>query len=174
MLPKIPFNLEKIKKEDTDREILRAGIAAEMDAINFYEQMAVLTENKDIKEILLEIVKGKKMHVGRFHALLVRKDKDQEKGLEEGKRWGDEISSAHKAVVKPPEEQKAIRPIPQTSEAEKPKAAPHSEAKDMVKSAADLGTEEINTCSVCGYKAKGEIPNRCPMCGAQRERFRGF
>ncbi len=40
MLSKIPFNLEKIGKEDLDKEILRAGIIAELDAINLYEQMA--------------------------------------------------------------------------------------------------------------------------------------
>jgi len=34
MLSKIPLNLEKIKKEDLDKEILRAGIIAELDAIN--------------------------------------------------------------------------------------------------------------------------------------------
>jgi rubrerythrin len=36
MLSEIPINLEKIKKEDLDKEILRAGIIAELDAINLY------------------------------------------------------------------------------------------------------------------------------------------
>lgn len=40
MLSQIPLNLEKIKQKDIDREILRAGIIAELDAINLYEQMA--------------------------------------------------------------------------------------------------------------------------------------
>jgi hypothetical protein len=46
MLSKIPIRLEKIKKEDLDKEILRAGIMAELDAINLYEQMAAMTENE--------------------------------------------------------------------------------------------------------------------------------
>ena len=33
MLSKIPINLDKIKKEDLDNEILRVGIIAELDAI---------------------------------------------------------------------------------------------------------------------------------------------
>jgi rubrerythrin len=37
MLSEIPINLEKIQKEDIDKEILRAGIIAELDAINLYE-----------------------------------------------------------------------------------------------------------------------------------------
>jgi len=34
MLSKIPIDLERIKKEDLDKEILRYAIIAELDAIN--------------------------------------------------------------------------------------------------------------------------------------------
>jgi hypothetical protein len=37
MLSKIPIKLEDIDKSDIDKEILRAGIIAEYDAINLYE-----------------------------------------------------------------------------------------------------------------------------------------
>ena len=63
MLSKIPINLDKIKKEDIDREILKAGIIAELDAINLYEQMAALTVNENIRKILLDIAKEEKTHV---------------------------------------------------------------------------------------------------------------
>ena len=36
LLSKIPINLERIKKENLDKEILRVGIIAELDAINLY------------------------------------------------------------------------------------------------------------------------------------------
>ena len=39
MLSKIPLNLGKIAKRNLDKEILRAGIIVELDAINLYEQM---------------------------------------------------------------------------------------------------------------------------------------
>ena len=64
MLSKIPINLEKIDKKDLDAEILRAGIIAELDAINLYEQMAAMAEDKNIKAILLDIAKEEKTHVG--------------------------------------------------------------------------------------------------------------
>ena len=51
MLSKIPVDLEKIARGTLDKEILRAGIIAELDAINLYEQMAALTENKKHKKI---------------------------------------------------------------------------------------------------------------------------
>jgi rubrerythrin len=93
LLSKIPINLEKVNKENLDKEILRAGIIAELDAINLYEQMAAMTENADIKRILLDIAKEEKTHVGEFQALLLINDKEQEKELEKGKKEVKELSS---------------------------------------------------------------------------------
>ena len=72
MLSNIPINLGEINKEDLDKEILRAGIIAELDAINLYKQMAALTKNEHITEILLDIAKEEKTHVGEFQALLLK------------------------------------------------------------------------------------------------------
>jgi len=93
LLSKIPINLEKISKGDLDNEILRAAIIAELDAVNLYEQMAALTENKHIKTILLDIAKEEKTHVGEFQALLLKNDKRQEKELDEGKKEVEELTS---------------------------------------------------------------------------------
>ena len=92
MLSTIPINLGSVKKEDMDKEILRAGIIAELDAINLYEQMAALTRNKNIKKILLDIAKEEKTHVGEFQALLVKEDKEQEEELKEGKKEVEELT----------------------------------------------------------------------------------
>jgi rubrerythrin len=92
LLSRIPINLERISKENLDKEILRAGIIAELDAINLYEQMAAMTENENIKRILLDIAKEEKTHFGEFQALLLMSDKEQEKELEEGKKEVDELS----------------------------------------------------------------------------------
>ncbi len=86
MLSQIPINLLKVKKEEIDKEILRTGIIAELDAVNLYEQMAAMTENESIKKILLDITKEEKTHVGEFHELLLKEDKEQFMELEEGKR----------------------------------------------------------------------------------------
>ena len=60
MLSKIPLDLGKIPAGDLDREILRAGIIAELDAVNLYEQMAALTANKNIRTALLDIAREEK------------------------------------------------------------------------------------------------------------------
>lgn len=44
MFAKEPIDLDKIDEEISDRNILRFALAAELDAINFYEQMAQYTE----------------------------------------------------------------------------------------------------------------------------------
>jgi rubrerythrin len=92
MLSKIPINLEKIRREDLDKEILRVGILAELDAVNLYEQMAATTEDENIKKILLDIAKEEKTHAGEFQALLLKLDGEQKEELEKGKKEVDELT----------------------------------------------------------------------------------
>ena len=93
MLSTIPIVLDKIRKEDLDKEILRVGIMAELDAINLYEQMAYMTKNENIRTILLDIAKEEKTHVGEFHELLLREDQEQKIELEEGRKEIEELAS---------------------------------------------------------------------------------
>lgn len=86
MLSKLPIDLEKVSKKNIDTEILRAGIIAELDAINLYEQMAAMAQDKNIKAMLLDIAKEEKTHVGEFQTLLLNRDKEQVKELEKGKK----------------------------------------------------------------------------------------
>lgn len=86
MLSQIPIDLGKVKKEDLDAEILRVGMIAELDAVNLYEQMAAMAQDGNIKKILLDIAKEEKTHVGEFQALLLNRDKEQVKELEEGRK----------------------------------------------------------------------------------------
>lgn len=88
----LPINLEKVKKEDVDKEIMRVGMIAELDAINLYEQLAAMTQNENLKKILLNIAKEEKTHVGEFQALLLKADKEQEKELAEGKEEVEELT----------------------------------------------------------------------------------
>lgn len=91
MLSQLPIDLSKVKKEDIDREILRAGMIAELDAINFYEQMAALTENENIRKVLLDIAKEEKTHMGEFQTLLLMVDEEQKEELKEGEEEVEEL-----------------------------------------------------------------------------------
>ena len=91
MLSQIPIDLKKVNKKDIDTEILRVGMIAELDAVSLYEQMAAMTEDKNIKAILLDIAKEEKTHVGEFQTLLSKEDKEQEKELKEGQEEVEEL-----------------------------------------------------------------------------------
>jgi len=95
LLSKIPIDLHRLSDKEIDREILRAAIIAELDAVNLYEQMAGLTQNEDIKGVLLDVAKEEKTHVGEFQALLLKFDPQQGKELEEGAKEVEEELSKH-------------------------------------------------------------------------------
>ena len=86
MLSSFPIDLSKVKKENIDKEILRLGMIAELDAINLYEQLAAYTSSTDIKKVILDIAREEKTHMGEFQTLLLMLDKQQVKELEEGKK----------------------------------------------------------------------------------------
>jgi len=98
MLSKIPIDLQKTKRDDLDKEILRFAIIAELDAINLYEQMADMTRNRNIRKVLLDIAREEKTHVGEFQALLLSEDKEQVQELEEGKKEVRELLSQRKTA----------------------------------------------------------------------------
>ena len=92
MLSTIPIKIDEMSKENIDKEILRAGIIAEYDATNLYEQMAALAENENVKATLLDIAKEEKTHVGEFQAILMRLDDELERELEKGKLEANELN----------------------------------------------------------------------------------
>ena len=91
MLSKIPGKIEKVEKKLLDCEILRVAMIAELDAINLYEQLAAVTENENIRKVLLDVAKEEKTHVGEFQALLLKEDEEQTEELEKGKKEVEEI-----------------------------------------------------------------------------------
>jgi len=86
MLSQFPIDLSKVNPTDKDKEILRIGMIAELDAVSLYEQLAASTDNEDIKKVMLDIAKEEKTHVGEFETLLLKLDKEQEQENEEGRK----------------------------------------------------------------------------------------
>ncbi|MBW2980522.1 rubrerythrin [Candidatus Woesearchaeota archaeon] len=84
MMSQIPIDLKKVDKKLKDKEILRVGIIAELDAVNLYEQLAAEAQDKNIKFMLLDIAKEEKTHVGEFQRMLLNRDKQQVEELKKG------------------------------------------------------------------------------------------
>jgi rubrerythrin len=76
LLSEVITDIEKTRPEDIDKEILRAAMIAELDAVNIYEQMANMTENEKIRRILLDIAREEKIHVAMFETVLLQTDKE--------------------------------------------------------------------------------------------------
>jgi rubrerythrin len=86
----------------------------------------------------------------------------------------EEMYPAYHAVAQLQGEKGAEQSARFALEAEKIHAAMYTEAKQRVEADGDIRIGTVNICSVCGYTVEGEAPERCPVCGAPRERFRGF
>lgn len=91
MISKVPIDIKKIKGKSLEREVLRIAIAAEFDAISLYEQLAAIVDSKDIKDVLLDVAKEEKTHVGEFSTLLLKYDDEQSEELKKGRKEVEEI-----------------------------------------------------------------------------------
>jgi len=92
MLSKEPIDLDKVDEKDIDKEILRLGVIAELDAINLYEQLAAKAKNENVKKVLLEVAKEEKEHVGEFQSMLFDIDPEQVEEYEKGKKEVEELT----------------------------------------------------------------------------------
>jgi rubrerythrin len=48
----------------------------------------------------------------------------------------------------------------------------YKDALSKVSSGGDAEAKEYYVCQVCGYTAPGEAPDKCPVCGAPKEKFK--
>lgn len=67
-----------------DMQILRLSIIAEYDATNLYEKFAELTDDPNIKKVMLHVANEEKAHIGEFEFLLEHLDLEHEENENEG------------------------------------------------------------------------------------------
>ncbi len=84
MLGLNPASLGKKFNKEKTLQAIRWAIIAELDAINFYEQLAEMIDDEKIKKVFLEVAREEKVHVGEFLALLLRYDEEMKRSIEEG------------------------------------------------------------------------------------------
>jgi len=85
-----------------------------------------------------------------------------------------EMYPAFNAVAELQEEKGAMRSIRYALEAEKIHEAMYGEAKQMVAVDSDIKSAPVFICPICGHTVIGEAPDKCPICGAKKEKFRQF
>jgi rubrerythrin len=91
MLSQLPVDFKDATPEQKDLQILRAGMIAELDAVNFYEQMAQQTKNEKVKKVLLDVAYEEKVHAEEFEQVLEELDPEYEKADDQAEKEGEEM-----------------------------------------------------------------------------------
>lgn len=86
----------------------------------------------------------------------------------------EEMYPAYKAVAELQAERGALQSFYYALEAEKIHAAMYQKARQAVLAGKDVELKDVFICSVCGYTVEGTAPDRCPICGAVKDKFRKF
>jgi len=86
----------------------------------------------------------------------------------------EQMYPAYKAVAEAQGEKKALRYMDWALEAEKVHAKLYAEAKQAVEGGKDVAAQDIWVCAACGFTMEGQPPDKCPVCGASKEKFRRF
>lgn len=73
----------KLSPRELSRAV-RQALAAEEEAVHFYEAVADATTDKKAKVVLQEVADEEKVHVGEFQALLELLAPDEKKFMDEG------------------------------------------------------------------------------------------
>lgn len=86
----------------------------------------------------------------------------------------EQMYPAFYLVAKDQQEKDALRSFHYALEAEKTHASLYSEAKKAVEAGNDYDLEYVSVCSVCGHTVKDGTPDKCPICGAPKAKFKEF
>ena len=86
----------------------------------------------------------------------------------------EEMYPAYNKVAELQGESGAVRSTHYALEAEKIHAEMYKAAKAKADAGQDVTIGKVYICPVCGYTVEGDAPDKCPVCGAPREKFGGF
>lgn len=86
----------------------------------------------------------------------------------------EEMYPAFISVAELQKEEGAKRAFHFAIEAEKIHAQLYRQAKEAAEKGEDVKLDKIYICPVCGHTVVGTPPERCPICGAPREKYREF
>ena len=88
-----------------------------------------------------------------------------------------EVTEMYPAYIKVAEDQgekTAVMWFNYAIAAEKVHAGLYKRAKESADKGKDLDYFPVQVCGVCGFTVEGEAPDKCPVCGAPKEKFIKF
>ena len=166
-----------IKGSKTE-ENLKAAFAGESMARNKYTYFASKARKdgyEQIAAIFEETAENEREHAKLWYKLLnggIDTTADNLKSAVEGENY--EWTDMYPGFLKDAEAEQdkiAVSTFKKALDAEKI----HEQLYREMKATLDKGEVfDYYLCPVCGYIEKGSAPERCPICGAPRERFEKF
>ena len=86
----------------------------------------------------------------------------------------EEMYPAFQSTAQLQGEKGALRSETYALEAEKIHAGLYQRARAAVEAGKDMEAGTVYICPVCGHTVIGAAPERCPVCGTPKDRFRAF
>lgn len=161
-------------------EFLKAAFSGESQAHMKYLIFAEKAEEEGLKNIarLFRAIAYAEYVHARNHLKelgMVGVTKDNLQAAIEGETYEvQEMYPVYNNTAKMQGEKGAERSTKYALEAEKIHAALYSKAKQTVIEGKDIEIRKIYICPKCGYTVEGQPPERCPVCGLPREKFKEF
>lgn len=159
---------------------LKAAFAGESQAHMKYQLFADIAEQNgypNVARLFRAISYAEKVHAAN-HAKELGFLGDPKENLQEaidGETYEvTEMYPAFMDVAEMQGEKGAVRSTHYALEAEKIHAAMYETAKQAVSAGSDVKLKTVYVCPICGYTHEGEPPEKCPVCGAPREKFKKF
>jgi len=85
-----------------------------------------------------------------------------------------EMYPAFEAISQLQEEKSATRSNQWALAAEKVHAGLYEQARQAALAGDDAQINDVHVCSVCGWTLEGNAPDKCPLCGATKEKLVKF
>jgi rubrerythrin len=86
----------------------------------------------------------------------------------------DEMYPTYKATAQAQGEKSAETLFGYALAAEKVHQGMYRAAREAVGQGRDIEFKAIHVCSVCGFTMEGDAPDKCPACGAPKDKFVTF
>lgn len=85
-----------------------------------------------------------------------------------------EMYPTYMEIARFQEEKGAYRSFEWSYRTEKKHLALYKKAKQAVENGNDVALDTVQVCGVCGYTDEGAPPDKCPVCGAKKDKFTAF
>ena len=86
----------------------------------------------------------------------------------------DEMYPAYEEIAKLQGDKQALRSFRYALKAEMDHKRMYAQAREAAVGGADIAGESVSVCLVCGHTVIGDLPDKCPVCGAAKDQYRTF